>query len=197
MAVFVCEGCGAALTEPVSRVALPAHAYQKYGHGLLGVLMEPGTYAIDPDASGPPWRPWAEVGAAEAAARGVYAPVYALSYGPRGAVVVAPGDVRGTMFIPERSGGYCCGLDGRDGPNLLLSIGVQGRRGPWWALGMTAPGGVHDGAPIGRVCGSGLSVIDPDEHVVADQPHRQGPAVQDMSMVDLDVEPCLNGLSSR
>lgn len=119
--MFVCEGCGAALTVPVSQVALPAHAYQKYGHGLLGVLMEPGTYAIDPDAFGPPWRPWAEVGAAEAQARGVYAPVYALSCGPRGAVVVAPGDVRGTVFTPERSGGCCCGLDGRDGPNLACA----------------------------------------------------------------------------
>jgi hypothetical protein len=47
--------------------------------------------------------------------------MYALSCGPRGAVVVAPGDVRGTVFIPERSGGCCCGWDGRDGPNLACA----------------------------------------------------------------------------
>ncbi|MGW0658108.1 hypothetical protein [Streptodolium elevatio] len=41
-----------------------------------------------------------------------------VSFGPAGAVVVAPGDVRGTVVIPERRDGYCCGLDGRDGPNL-------------------------------------------------------------------------------
>jgi hypothetical protein len=54
MTVFACTGCGATLTVPVSRVALPVHAGRKPGHGLLGVLMEPGTYA----AFGPPWRPW-------------------------------------------------------------------------------------------------------------------------------------------
>jgi hypothetical protein len=121
MTVFACEGCDATLTVPVSRTALPVHAAQKYGHGLVGVLMEPGTYAVNPDPFGPPWRPWAEVGAAEAEARGWYAPVNVLSWGPRDAVVVAPGDVRGTVFIPERSGGYCCGLDGRDGPNLACA----------------------------------------------------------------------------
>ncbi|MEH0827443.1 MULTISPECIES: hypothetical protein [unclassified Micromonospora] len=121
MMLFACAGCGARLTVPVSQVALPVHAGQQYGHGLLGVLMEPGTYAVDPDPSGPPWQPWTEVGADEAEARGVYAPVHALSSGPRGAVVVAPGDVRGTVFIPERSGGCCCGLDGRDGPNLACA----------------------------------------------------------------------------
>ncbi|MEV0807207.1 hypothetical protein [Micromonospora sp. NPDC050200] len=121
MTVFACGGCGATLTVPVSRVALPIHAGQQYGHGLLGVLMEPRTYAVHPDPFGPPWRPWAEVGTAEAEARGVYAPVYALSWGPRGAVVVAPGDVRGTVFMPERSGGHCCGLDGRDGLNLACA----------------------------------------------------------------------------
>lgn len=118
MTVFGCVGCGAVLTASVSEVALPVHAHQMYGHELLGVLMEPGTYAVDPEPSGPPWRKWAEVGADEAEARGVYAPVFSLSYGPAEAIVVAPGDVRGAVVIPERCDGYCCGLDGRDGPNL-------------------------------------------------------------------------------
>jgi hypothetical protein len=121
MTLFACAGCGAVLTTPVSQVALPVHAHQSYGHQLLGVLMESGTYAIDQQPFGPPWRPWAEVGADEAEARGVYAPLHALPYGPTGAVVVAPGDVRGTALIPERCDGYCMGLDGRDGPNLACA----------------------------------------------------------------------------
>ncbi|MFF2810100.1 hypothetical protein ACFVT2_23615 [Streptomyces sp. NPDC058000] len=119
MTVFVCAGCDAALSAPVSQVALPVHAHQTWGNGvLLPVLMDPGTYAVDPDPWGPPWRRWCEVGVDEAAARGVFAPVYALSFGAPGAIVIAPGDARGTVLIPERCGGYCCGLDGSDGPNL-------------------------------------------------------------------------------
>ncbi|MFF4056042.1 hypothetical protein ACFYZ8_14925 [Streptomyces sp. NPDC001668] len=117
--MFVCAGCDAVLTAEVSRVALPAEVHQTWGNGtLLPVLMDAGTYAVDPEPSGPPWRRWDETGAAEAEKRGVYAPVFALSYGAPGAVFVAPGDTRGTVVIPERSGGFCCGLDGRDGPNL-------------------------------------------------------------------------------
>ncbi|MFE2867205.1 hypothetical protein [Embleya sp. NPDC059259] len=118
MAVFACAGCGAVLTAPVSRVALPGHARQSYGHVLLPALLESGTYAVDPAPSGPPWRPWAEVEADEAAAQGVFAPVFAVSFGAPGAIAIAPGDTRGTALIPERCDGYCMGLDGRAGPNL-------------------------------------------------------------------------------
>lgn len=119
MAVFACVGCDAVLSADVSRVALPVHAHQKWGNGvLLPVLMDPGTYAVDPAPRGPPWRRWSEVRADEAAARGVFAPVYALSFGAPGAIVVAPGDTRRTVLIPERCEGYCCGLDGSAGPNL-------------------------------------------------------------------------------
>ncbi|MEV4242566.1 hypothetical protein AB0J63_04060 [Streptosporangium canum] len=121
MIVFTCAGCDASLTLPVSQVALPAHAHQKYDHELLPVLMEPGTYAVNPEPFGPPWRQWEEIGAEEAEARGVYAPTYALSYGPPGAVAVALGDVRGTVLIPERCDGLCCGLDSRNGPNLACA----------------------------------------------------------------------------
>jgi len=119
--VFVCAGCGAVLTAPVLRVALPVHAHHRYGHELLPALMEAGTYAVDPEPSGPPWRQWGELGADEAEARGVFAPVHALSFGARGAIAVAPGDTRGTVLIPERCDGYCLGLDGRDGPNLACA----------------------------------------------------------------------------
>ncbi|GHG53845.1 hypothetical protein [Streptomyces griseocarneus] len=121
MDIFACAGCGAVLTAPVSRIALPVHARQAYGHELLPALMEPGTYAVDPEPSGPPWRPWSEIGVDEAEARGVFAPVTSLSFGAPGAVVVAPGDTRGTVLIPERCDGYCMGPDGRDGPNLACA----------------------------------------------------------------------------
>ncbi|MFF1561894.1 hypothetical protein [Streptomyces sp. NPDC058279] len=119
MFVFVCVGCGSELTAPVARVALPAHAHQKYGTGAqLPVLMEAGTFAVEPEPWGPPWRRWEEIDPAEAAVRGVFAPVFALSDGAPGAVVIAPGDARGTVPLPEKSGGSCCGPDGADGPNM-------------------------------------------------------------------------------
>ncbi|MEV5983221.1 hypothetical protein [Streptomyces sp. NPDC052114] len=119
MFVFVCAGCGAELTTPLSQVCLPAHAHQTYGNGIqLPVLMESGTFAVDPDPWGPPWRRWDEIDPEEAEARGIHAPVHALSYGTPGAIVIAPGDARGTRPIPGKCGGSCCGLDGRDGPNL-------------------------------------------------------------------------------
>ncbi|MFJ8140935.1 hypothetical protein [Streptomyces sp. NPDC096013] len=123
MFVFVCAGCGAGLTVPLSQVALPVHAHQTYGNGIqLPVLMESGTFAVDPEPWGPPWRSWEEIRQDEAAARGVYAPVYALSDGAPGAIVIAPGDARGTMLIPgSRAEGYCCGLDGADGPNVACA----------------------------------------------------------------------------
>ncbi|MEV7797218.1 hypothetical protein AB0O68_35575 [Streptomyces sp. NPDC087512] len=120
MFVFLCAGCGARLTIPLSQIALPAHAHQKYGNGIqLPVLMESGTFAVDPEPWGPPWRRWEEIHPEEATARGVYAPAFALSDGAPGAVVIAPGDASGTVLIPDRrAGGYCCGLDGADGPNV-------------------------------------------------------------------------------
>ncbi|GAA1214929.1 hypothetical protein GCM10009665_00910 [Kitasatospora nipponensis] len=121
MAVFACAGCGAVLTAEVSRIALPVHARQRLGHELLPALMEPGTYAVDPEPAGPPWRRWSEIGAEEADARGVFAPVPALSFGASGAIVLAPGDTRGTVLIPERCDGGCMGLDGREGPNLACA----------------------------------------------------------------------------
>ncbi|MGW1963710.1 hypothetical protein ACWCPD_26190 [Streptomyces sp. NPDC001935] len=119
MFVFVCAGCGASLTVPLSQVALPTHARQKYGNGIqLPVLMESGTFAVDPEFWGPPWRSWDNIDPDEAAARGVYAPVRALSEGAPGAIVIAPGEVRGTVLVPENAGGYCCGLDWGDSPNM-------------------------------------------------------------------------------
>ncbi|MFC8075319.1 hypothetical protein ACFUN8_07235 [Streptomyces sp. NPDC057307] len=117
---FECAGCGAALTAPLSQVALPVHAHQTYGNGAqLPVLMEPGTFAVDPEPWGPPWRMWEDVDPDEAAARGIYAPVRALSDGVTGAIAIAPGDTRGTLLIPEDGSAACCGLGGGSGPNML------------------------------------------------------------------------------
>lgn len=54
MTVFACATCDAVLSAPLSQVALPIHARQTWGHGLLPVLMEAGTYAVDPEPFGPP-----------------------------------------------------------------------------------------------------------------------------------------------
>ena len=95
MTVFACAGCGAVLTVPVSQVALPVHAHQVYGNGCsLGTLMEPGTFAVDPARHGP-----------------------ASLQGVGGAIVLAPGDVHGAVLVLGLDG-FCCGQDGRDGPNL-------------------------------------------------------------------------------
>ncbi|AUG80531.1 hypothetical protein CFP65_5850 [Kitasatospora sp. MMS16-BH015] len=118
MDVFACAGCGVELSAPVARVALPVHTYHGGWEELHPPLMEPGTYAVEPLPTGPPWRVWAEVGAEEAARQGVYAPEYSVSFGARGQIVIAPGDSRAMRLIPEKCGGYCMGVDGRDGPNL-------------------------------------------------------------------------------
>ncbi|GAA2808091.1 hypothetical protein [Crossiella cryophila] len=118
MAVFACALCDAVLTNPVSRIALPVHTQLRYQHTLLPPLMDPGTYAVDPEPSGPPWRRWHEIGDDAAAARGVFAPTHALSCGEPGAIILAPGDTRGMVLIPDRLGGDCMGLAGNDGPNL-------------------------------------------------------------------------------
>lgn len=120
MESFACDGCDATLTAPLTRVSFPCHARQRWGNGqLLPVLLRAGTYAVDPEPFGPPWRPWTEVDSPEA--HGVYAPVPALSFGPAGAIVIAPGDARGTVLIPGQLDGGCCGLDERSGPNLACA----------------------------------------------------------------------------
>lgn len=118
MVVFGCAACGVQLTAGVSRVAPPVHLRDTYWEQLHPPLLEAGTYAVDPEPYGPPWRLWEEAGALEAAGRGVFAPVASLSYGPRGTVLLAPGDMRGTGLIAERTEGYCRGINGSGGPNL-------------------------------------------------------------------------------
>ncbi|WP_234435543.1 hypothetical protein [Streptomyces sp. NRRL F-2747] len=112
--MFVCAGCGAELTAPVSRVALPVHTRYGAREKLHPPLMEAATYAVDPEPSGAPWR--LPDGAGETAAAG--GPVHPVPFAARDRIVIAPGDSRGLALIPEKCAGYCCGVDGREGPNL-------------------------------------------------------------------------------
>ncbi|NRQ32957.1 hypothetical protein HII36_14060 [Nonomuraea sp. NN258] len=103
------------VTTRVARVALPDHAGQKYGYGLLPSLLEPGTYAVDP-GDGRPWQPLQP----EPEIYGVRLMRYCIT-GPADRIGIAPGDVRRTVFIWERLGGCCCGWDGQYGPNLACA----------------------------------------------------------------------------
>ncbi|MDT0532137.1 hypothetical protein RM555_24370 [Micromonospora sp. DSM 115977] len=121
MTVFGCRICDTALTVPVSRVALPVHAGQKYGNGQesLASALEPGTFAVNPLPSGSPWRRWAGLEAGEAEALGWYAPRFSISAGPVGRVLLPPGDARGAVIDPALVGdSACCGLDGGE-PNMV------------------------------------------------------------------------------
>ncbi|WP_092556802.1 hypothetical protein [Actinoplanes derwentensis] len=143
MTVLGCRTCGSALTVPVSRVALPVHARQKYhnGPGSIDPPLEPGTFAVDPLPFGSPQRRWAELEAGEAEMLGWYAPRFNVSDGPADWVLLAPGDVRGAVIDPALLSEYgCCGLDGSE-PNMVcvtcgtpvaLRIDDCGRRQEVW-----------------------------------------------------------------
>ncbi|MFE6505384.1 hypothetical protein [Kitasatospora sp. NPDC057738] len=93
MEFFACGRCGHALTVPLSRVPYPAYAGFGYGNGHpMPVLMDSGTYAVDDH--------------------------------PRSAsrsIVIAPGDAHGTTLVQRREPGACCGIDGRNGPNVTCA----------------------------------------------------------------------------
>ncbi|MEU3277913.1 hypothetical protein [Streptomyces antibioticus] len=109
------------------------HVHQKFGNGFrLPVLMESGTFALDPEPWGPPWH-----------------------RGEESEVVIAPGDVRGTRFVPERGGGCCCcGFSSADGPTmacgacgLLVATRIDDRS--LWQAVQLAPDAV-DRLPVGE-----------------------------------------------
>ncbi|GLW54842.1 hypothetical protein [Kitasatospora phosalacinea] len=113
MEILACAHCGAALTGPVTRVRFPPYANHPVGNGHpMPVLMDAGTYAVDPEPSGGPWRPWADLAEGEAEARGYYAPVAGVRDGRVGRLLCAPGDATGTVLVPERADGTCCGITG-------------------------------------------------------------------------------------
>jgi hypothetical protein len=127
MTVFGCRTCGSALTIPVSQVAFPVHAHQRYGNGpgALEPAMEPVTFAVDPLPSGDPSRPWAELEPGEAEARGWYAPRSRISDGPAGHVLLAPGDVRNAIVDPALASEFaCCGLNSSTPNTVCLTCGT-------------------------------------------------------------------------
>ncbi|MFF0746944.1 hypothetical protein ACFYVL_41825 [Streptomyces sp. NPDC004111] len=140
--------------------------------------MAPATYAVEPLPTGPPWRLWEEVGEEAAAAQGVFAPVYSVSFGARNKVVIAPSDSRSLTLVPEKCEGYCRGVDGRAGPNLACEgcgRAVATRMddcGLWQAVWLEPdavvrrPSGLPAGPPPGwddlRLAGHRLPPVEPD-----------------------------------
>jgi hypothetical protein len=123
MTVFGCRACGTVLTIPVSEVALPVHAPQRYGNGpgSLDPALEPGTFAVDPLPRGAPSHRWAELEDGEAEALGWFAPRFSVSRGPAGHVLLVPGDVRNAVIDPGLvSDTACCGIDGGE-PNMVCT----------------------------------------------------------------------------
>ncbi|SEM41735.1 hypothetical protein [Streptacidiphilus jiangxiensis] len=96
-------------------------------HDFLAPLLEAGTYAVDEQPSGPPRRP---------------------SFGEPGAVVLAPGDARGLVLIPDRLDGYCLGLTGCGGPNLACAgcgqpVAIRVDDCSYWQTTSLLPSAVH------------------------------------------------------
>ncbi|MFD7729099.1 hypothetical protein ACFV6F_01755 [Kitasatospora phosalacinea] len=146
METLACAHCGAALTRPVTRVRFPPYARHPVGNGHpMPVLMDAGTYAVDPEPSGEPWRYWADLAEGEAEARGYHAPVDRLSDGPAGELLLAPGDVTGTVLVRERAVVGCCGITG---DNLscaacLRPVGGRDDECSVWQAAWLDPGAVR------------------------------------------------------
>ncbi|MFF0390384.1 hypothetical protein ACFYS8_17080 [Kitasatospora sp. NPDC004615] len=149
MEFFACAHCASALTRPLGRVRLPPYAHHPVGNGVrLPALMDAGSYAIDPEPSGPPWRRWEELADGEAEARGYHDPVYSLSDGAPGRILLAPGDDTGTTLIVDGADGYCCGITGGYGPNLACAhcghpVGVREDDCSVWQTVWLEPDAVH------------------------------------------------------
>ncbi|MFE1953383.1 hypothetical protein ACFW9D_23280 [Streptomyces sp. NPDC059524] len=124
--VFHCRDCGRALTPAVTERPLPdpdrdegwyrreASATDEHGHCDSPIVrMAPGTFAVDPEPSGPPY--------VLDEASGLL-----VESGPRGTVVLHHGDGPGLEPHPDPAlrRGYCCGMDGEWGPNLVCGCGA-------------------------------------------------------------------------
>ncbi|MFE2166559.1 hypothetical protein ACFXB3_16045 [Streptomyces sp. NPDC059447] len=75
--------------------------------------MPPGTFAVDPDPCGPPYVLDESSG-------------FLVESGPSGTIVLNPGDGLGLEEHPDvrMRRGYCCGMDGEWGPNLVCTCGA-------------------------------------------------------------------------
>ncbi|MEW1930355.1 hypothetical protein [Streptomyces sp. NPDC088360] len=126
MTVFRCRGCRRAVTGAVRERALPnpdvdaewyrpeASAADAGGHVARPVVrMAPGTFAVDPDPSGPPYVMDESLG-------------LLVESGPSGTVVLNSSDGLGLEEHPDITlrRGFCCGMDGEYGPNLVCTCGA-------------------------------------------------------------------------
>ncbi|MFG2234342.1 hypothetical protein ACGFNX_30860 [Streptomyces sp. NPDC048723] len=126
MTVFQCRDCHRAVTPAVTERALPdpqtddgwyrpeAGRTDANGHTDRPIVrMAPGTFAVDPDPSGPPYVLDEPSG-------------LLVESGPSRTVVLNPGDGIGLEEHPDIAmrRGYCCGMDGEWGPNLVCACGA-------------------------------------------------------------------------
>ncbi|MFJ9339599.1 hypothetical protein ACIRP0_09930 [Streptomyces sp. NPDC101733] len=126
MTVFHCRGCRLPVTRPVTERPLPdpdtdegwhrpqAAPADAHGHTDAPIVrMPPGTFAVDPEPSGPPYV-WDEASGLLPAS------------GPRRTVVLNPADGAGLREHPDPAmrRGHCCGMDGEWGPNLVCACGA-------------------------------------------------------------------------
>ncbi|MEV6956464.1 hypothetical protein [Streptomyces sp. NPDC051183] len=126
MTVFGCRGCGRVVTAEVAERGLPdpdadaewyrpvAGAADEKGHTDAPIVrMAPGAFAVDTEPSGPPYVLDDSSG-------------LLVESGPRRTVVLHPGDGIGLEGHPDLAmrRGYCCGMDGEWGPNLVCACGA-------------------------------------------------------------------------
>lgn len=123
---FQCRGCRRAVTSTVVERPLPhpdsdegwhrpeASPPDAGGHSAAPLVrMPPGTFAVDPDPSGPPY-------VLDRSSR------LLVESGPRGTIVLNACDGLGLEEHPDTAmrRGYCCGMDGEWGPNLVCACGT-------------------------------------------------------------------------
>ncbi|MER7823545.1 hypothetical protein ABTX85_13380 [Streptomyces sp. NPDC096097] len=124
--VFLCRGCRRAVTPVVTERPLPdpnvddewyrpqQGPMDENGHTDEPIVrMAPGTFAIDPAPCGPPYVLEDSSG-------------LLVESGPSGTIVLHPGDGIGLEAHPDVAmrRGYCCGMDGEWGPNLVCACGA-------------------------------------------------------------------------
>lgn len=126
MTEFQCRSCHRAVTPTVTERSLPdpdvdegwyrpeASPPDASGHSTEPIVrMPPGTFAVDPNPSGPPYVLDESSG-------------FLIESGPSGTIVLNPGDGLGLEQHPDIAmrRGYCCGMDGEWGPNLVCKCGA-------------------------------------------------------------------------
>ncbi|MEU8757669.1 hypothetical protein [Streptomyces sp. NPDC048659] len=126
MTFFRCRVCRRVLSAGVVERVLPEadsddgwHRPEAAPSGADGhtdapvVRMPPGTFAVDPEPSGPPYV--LDEGSG-----------LLVESGPRGTLVLHPDDGLGMDPHPDPAlrRGYCCGMDGEWGPNLVCGCGA-------------------------------------------------------------------------